>query len=126
MISRWYKAADGTVHGRSDGLLTGGPLAGTAVASIVGLTCHDASAEQHMPTEGFWLVKAEDAAGATLVGASSQTMMDTSVTPCDPAFGAVPLLANGSQDFARWPTPDPASPINPFYSDDEPFPFPGM
>jgi hypothetical protein len=117
MVSRWYKAADGTVHGRSDGLITGGQLAGTAVASIVGVTCHDASAEQHMPTEGFWLMKAEDAAGATLVGFSSTSLMDTTATPCDPIFGDVPTLADATKDFTAWPAS---------FSDDVPFPFPGM
>lgn len=132
MISRWFKAADGTIHGRSDGLVTGGQLTDTNVASIVGVTCHDASAEQHMPTEGFWLMKAEDAAGATIVGASSTSMMDptASAAPCDPAFGDVPVLADASKDFTGWPPPPsgsaPATTINPFYSDGVPYPFPGM
>jgi len=126
LISRWFKAADGTIHGRSDGLLTGGQLTSTTVAEIVGVTCHNASAEQHMPIEGFWLMKAEDAAGATLVGFSSASVNDTSATPCDPAFLDVPVLADASKDFTGWPKPDPAAPINPFYSDNAPDPFPGM
>jgi hypothetical protein len=116
MVSRWYKASDGTVHGRSDGIIEGGNLV-APVASIVGVTCHNASAEQHMPTEGYWLMKAEDTAGATLVGFSSMSLMDTTATPCDVAFGNVPNLADNTKDFKDWPTS---------YSDGTPYPFPGM
>ena len=116
MVSRWYKAADGTVHGRSDGLISGGQLV-APVARIVGVTCHDAVAEQRMPNEGYWMMKAEDASGATLVGFDARTMMDASATPCDAAFGDVPLVADPSQDFTGWPAS---------YFEDPPFPFPGM
>ena len=116
MVSRWFRAADGTVHGRSDGLISGGQLV-APVARIVGVTCHNAAAERHMPTEGYWLMKAEDASGATLVGASAGTMMDTTAVPCDAAFGDVPVLADSSKDFTAWPAS---------YFEDPPFPFPGM
>jgi hypothetical protein len=116
MVSRWFKAADGTIHGRSDGLITGGQLT-SPVDRIVGVTCHDAAAERHMQTEGFWLMKAENAGGATVAGASATTMMDATATPCDTTFGAVPTLANASDDFKGWPTS---------YADDTPYPFPGM
>jgi hypothetical protein len=85
-----------------------------------------------MPTEGFWLMKAEDAAGATIVGASSTSLMDptAAAAPCDAAFGDVPVLADNSKDFTGWPPPPsglaPVSSINPFYSDNVPYPFPGM
>jgi hypothetical protein len=116
MVSRWFKASDGKVHGRSDGLITGGQLV-APVGRIVGVTCHGAAAERHMPTEGYWLMKAEDASGATLVGASATSMMDASATPCDPAFGPVPTLEDATNDFKDWPAS---------YADDTPFPFPGM
>jgi hypothetical protein len=116
MVSRWFKAADGTVHGRSDGLIQGGQLV-APVDRIVGVTCHNAAAERHMPTEGYWLMKAEDASGATLAGANATSMMDASATPCDPTFGAVPTLENANDDFKAWPTS---------YADDTPYPFPGM
>jgi hypothetical protein len=103
MVSRWYRGTDGTIHGRSDGLITGGQLAASQVGRIVGVTCHDASAEQHMPTEGYWLMKAESATGGTLVGFSSMSLLDTSATPCDPAYGAVPNLIDSQQDFKLWP-----------------------
>jgi hypothetical protein len=116
MVSRWFKGTDGKVHGRSDGMIEGGNLV-APVASIVGVTCHSAAAEQHMPTEGYWLIKAEDAAGATLVGFSSMSLMDTTAAPCDAAFGNVPNLLDNTNDFKGWPTA---------YSDEIPFPFPGM
>ena len=116
MVSRWYRAADGKVYGRSDGLITGGNLI-APIDRIVGVTCHNAAADRHMPTEGYWLMKAEDAAGATLVGASAGSMMDTAATPCDAAFGDVPVLADASKDFTGWPAS---------YFEDPPFPFPGM
>jgi hypothetical protein len=116
MVSRWFKSADGTVHGRSDGMIEGGNLI-APVAKIVGVTCHNASAEQHMPTEGFWLMKAEDDKGDTLVGFSSMSLLDTTATPCDAAFGDVPNLGDNGKDFKGWPDS---------YSDNTPFPFPGM
>jgi hypothetical protein len=103
MVSRWYRGTDGTIHGRSDGLITGGQLAASQVGRIVGVTCHDASAEQHMPTEGYWLMKAESATGGTLVGFSSMSLLDTSATPCDPAYGAVPNLIDSQLVFKLWP-----------------------
>jgi hypothetical protein len=122
MVSRWYKAADGTIHGRSDGLITGGSLP-TGI-SIVGVTCHDASAEQRLPLEGFWLMKVENALstppGATVVGFSSTSVADptAAAAPCDEKFGTVPTLVDATKDFAGWPTS--------YYSDypakPEPFP----
>jgi hypothetical protein len=116
MVSRWYRAADGKVYGRSDGLLTGGNLV-APVDRIVGVTCHDAAAERHMPTEGYWLMKAENATGATLVGFDARSILDATATPCDAAFGDVPVLADASKDFTGWPAS---------YFEDPPFPFPGM
>ena len=108
MVSRWDKAADETIHGRSDGLITGGSLP-TGV-SIVGVTCHVASAEQRLPVEGFWLMKVENALsnppGATVVGFSSTSVADptASAAPCDERFGNVPTLVDATKDFAGWPT----------------------
>jgi hypothetical protein len=116
MVSRWFKAADGTVHGRSDGLIQGGQLV-APVDRIVGVTCHNAAAERHMPTEGYWLMKAEDASGATIAGANATSMMDASATPCDATFGPVPTLENATNDFKDWPAS---------YADGTPYPFPGM
>ena len=114
MVSRWFKGTDGKTHGRSDGMIEGGNLI-APVAKIVGVTCHNAAAEQHMPTEGYWLMKAEDAAGATLLGFSSMSLLDTAAAPCDAAFGVVPNLGDNAKDFSGWPDS---------YSDNTPFPFP--
>jgi hypothetical protein len=120
LVSRWYVTADGSVHGRSDGLVTGGQLTGTIVDRIVGVTCRsaapDASRDQHMPSEGFWLMKAEKADGSTVVGFSTTSVNDTtSATPCDTkAYGDVPNLNDNKKDFTGWPTS---------YSDNTYFPF---
>ena len=115
LVSRWYKASDATIHGRSDALMTGGQLA-APVDHAVGATCHVGAQEGDDQREGFWLMKAEDASGATLSGESSLHLGE-SVTPCDPIFGAVPELSDNVNDFTGWPSS---------YSDGTPFPFPNM
>jgi hypothetical protein len=67
-----------------------------------------------MHAEAFWLMKAESAAGGTLVGFSSASVSDPTGTPCDPAFGDVPLLADSSKDFTGWPTSYYETPPVPF------------
>ena len=114
VVSRWFVAADGRVKGRSDGLITGGNLV-APVDRIVGVTCRNASADRHMPSEGYWLMKAESSDGATVVGFNSMMAGDPSATPCDPAFGPVPTLADASNDFTAWPAS---------YADGVPYPFP--
>ena len=114
MVSRWFRTADGAVHGRSDMLLQGGALV-APVARVVGVTCRVASAEQQLPAEGYWLVKAEDASGNKLAGFEA-SVGDAAAVPCDPAFGAVPLLTSPASDFTAWPAS---------YFDDPPYPFPG-
>lgn len=116
LVSRWYRLSSGAVHGRSDALLQGGQLPDVGVDRIVGVTCHDSGAEGESHAEGFWLMKAEDANGATLTGDSSETS-DPTVSACDPVFGEVPTLADASKDFGGWPAS---------YTDGVPFPFPGM
>jgi hypothetical protein len=118
LVSRWYKGTDGTVHGRSDGLITGGQLV-APVDRIVGVTCHGAGAEQSMHAEAFWLMKAEKADGSTLVGFSSTSVSDPAGTPCDTAFGAVPDLVDSKNDFVGFPKSYYETPP-------APFPFPGM
>jgi hypothetical protein len=116
VVSRWYHAADGSFHGRTDGKITGGQLV-APVASIVGTVCHSASGEQAMPDrEFFWMMKAEDAAGLLVPGLGMEVNASTGgATPaCDPAYGAVPVLANADLDFKAWPDS---------YFDDPFFPF---
>jgi hypothetical protein len=113
LVSRWYRTSDGTVHGRSDASMVGGQLSAAGIARVVAVTCHESAAEAQLQAEGFWLMKAEDAGGATLSGASSAT----GASPCDPVFGDVPLLSAATNDFNDWPAS---------FSDGIPFPFPGM
>ncbi|MEI7705833.1 MAG: hypothetical protein WCK73_14695 [Deltaproteobacteria bacterium] len=116
VVSRWFRLADGTVHGRADGKISGGVLV-APVASIVGVTCFSATAEQLAPgtaaePEAYWMMKAEGVAGATLVGLDAGT-----ASSCDASFGAVPSKDGAATDFTAWPASS---------FDDPPFPFPGM
>ena len=108
LVSRWFRAADGSVHGRSDALMTGGQLV-APVDHVVAVTCHDGAAEGQLQTEGFWLMKSEAADGGTVHSSSSQLGAD----PCDPLFGSVPEAADAKNDFAAWPSS---------YSDGNPYP----
>ncbi|HET9597888.1 MAG TPA: hypothetical protein VFP65_20040 [Anaeromyxobacteraceae bacterium] len=100
LVSRWYRLADGSVHGRSDALMTGGQLA-APVANVQGVTCHASPGEASPDAESFWLMKAEDAAGATVAGKawSSEAAGGATAAACDAAFGPVPDLAGPSGDF---------------------------
>ncbi len=117
LVSRWYRTTSGSVHGRSDALMTGGQL--PVGNEVVGLTCHQSAAEGEDQAEGYWLMKEEDASGATVGGALRSTTSDAS--SCDPALnpptGAVPNLADASSDFDM-------SGIA--FTDSTPYPFPGM
>jgi hypothetical protein len=115
LVSRWYHAADGSFHGRTDGKITGGQLV-APVASIVGTVCHSASGEQSVPDhEFFWMMKAEDSTGLLVPGLGAVLTASTGSTPaCDPAYGPVPLLADASKDFTAWPVSFFDDPFFPF------------
>ena len=81
------------------------------------MTCHEATSEGQVQVEGFWLMKAESASGATISGESSTHLSDPSATAGDPILGAVPDLNDHANDFTAWPTS---------YTDGQPVPFPGM
>jgi hypothetical protein len=115
LVSRWYKASDTTIHGRSDAFMKGGQLA-APVDHLAAVTCQTGRREGDEQAEGFWLMKAEDASGNTISGESSQDLGE-STTACDPIFGVVPELADNHDDFTGWPSS---------YSDGTPFPFPNM
>lgn len=120
LVSRWYRLADGAVHGRTDALVTGGALPLLRVDRIVGLTCHQAAAEGAAQDESWWLVKAEDASGATLAGLSfAPPLGGSGPDACDPALnppdGKVTDLASSANDYLF-----PAD-----FADDRPAPFPG-
>ncbi|BDG09493.1 hypothetical protein [Anaeromyxobacter paludicola] len=117
LASRWYRTTAGDVHGRSDTVMTGGQLA-APVAKVVGVTCHDGSAETSLEAESFWLMKAEQADGTTVSGESSAHLGADPASVCDAAFGAVPTLTDATSDFA-W---DPSLK----FDDQVPFPFPNM
>jgi hypothetical protein len=114
-LSRWF-VADGAVHGRSDALATGGAL--PATDSLVGLTCHAATAETRPQVESYWFLKEEDATGATV-----QKWVPLGLDPsaCDPAFGAVPSPDKKDTDFDF----SSAGLVKDF-DDATPAPFPGM
>lgn len=117
LVHRWYLTADGSVHGRADGQLTGGRLTAAGIGKIEGLTCVQGATAPMTPTERAWLLKAEDASGATIW--SLPPTPDTSA--CDPALnppdGAVPSPTDAKTDFDF-------STIN--FGDGVPYPFPNM
>jgi hypothetical protein len=91
-ISRWYKADDGQVHGRSDSMATGGQL--PTGDTWMGVTCAKGQTTA-MPAEGFWMMKLEDSTGATV----SSQMLQVGTDPCDPVFGAVPSATDNKTDY---------------------------
>ncbi len=104
LVSRWYKLTDGSgaVHGRSDAIMTGGQLT-APVANVQGVTCHSSSDENAIQADSYWMMKAEDANGATIDGkAFSSDMFAAGATSsaCDlAAFGAVPDLNDKNSDY---------------------------
>jgi len=132
VADRWYRALDGTRHERSDGLMAGGQLPDqlpTPWARAVGVTCAQGPTEREEPGELFWLMKAEDANGATITGWSSEQVPGgAGPSTCDaalnPPSGTVPDLVDGANDFdfgqvAFTTGVDLADPAN------APYPFPG-
>ncbi len=93
VVSRWYKQADGTVHGRSDARMVGGQL--PATDQVQGVVCHDGAAEGTAQAERYWMMKEEDAAGATVQ--SWGPVGDAAA--CDPVLGAVPAVDGPASDF---------------------------
>jgi hypothetical protein len=102
--SRWYVAADGSVHGRADAKATGGPIA--TGDTWMGVTCYQGPAG-HAPDPGdeadsFWAMKLEDATGATVQSSERSSGLGA----CDAAFGPVPSMVDSSTDYGF-----PAGPI---------------
>jgi hypothetical protein len=91
-VSRWYKAADGSVHGRSDAKATGGQL--PSGDTWVGVTCAVGQSSS-APGEGFWMMKLEGPTGLTI----DLHLAQSGTAPCDPAFGAVPNQTDSSTDY---------------------------
>jgi hypothetical protein len=97
---RFFRGADGKVHGRTDTQATGGPIpTGDAYTSA---SCWGRS--EARPLTVAEIDKEEDATGATIAG---QTLPPTlPPSPCDPAFGPLPALTDNADDyvFAGLPT----------------------
>jgi hypothetical protein len=91
-VARWYKAADGQVHGRTDAKASGGQL--PAGDTWMGVTCAKGQTSS-APAEGFWMMKLEDSTGATVTSQSAQVGTE----PCDPVFGAVPSATDNKTDY---------------------------
>jgi hypothetical protein len=92
LASRWYRAGDGAVHGRSDAKATGGQI--PAGEAILGVTCHQGATDA-TAAEGYWMMKLEDAKNVTVQSWGPVG----STTACDPVFGAVPFPDKAGQDF---------------------------
>src|SRR2546427_481888 len=91
-VARWYKASDGSVHGRSDSKATGGQL--PSGDAWMGVTCANGPTTGE-PAEGFWMMKLEDSTGATV----SSRLAQAGTEPCDPVFGAVPSATDNKTDY---------------------------
>ena len=91
-VSRWYQASGGAVHGRTDAQATGGQIPDGY--KWMGVTCAQGQTTSE-PAEGYWMIKLEDATGATKVG-QADTNGDA---PCDPALGATPSVSDNKTDF---------------------------
>jgi hypothetical protein len=109
LVSRWYRLEDGSVHGRSDARSTEGAL--PPEQRIVGVTCHARPADG-TSDEGFWLMKLEE--GDAVLWSRLYASADQA---CDPAFGPVPAADTTENDFDF-------GAVN--FTDDVPYPFPGM
>jgi len=95
--ARWYlDSSDGLIHGRADAKAAGGQI--PAADTWLGVTCHQGPAPTPANENAYWMMKEEDASGATVQGSAYQ-VSDATATPCDPLFGAVPALANDSTDY---------------------------
>ncbi len=94
-VARWYKVDGQTMHGRTDAKASGGPF--TSGKVLVGVTC-GAGGTAGKPAEGYWMLKVESAAGATVSGDAATTGSACDVK-LDPKNGAPPALANNATDF---------------------------
>jgi hypothetical protein len=108
LVSAWFRAADGSIHGRSDAKATGGQIASSD--AWVGLTCHTRPAAGEV-AETYWLMKLEQ--GSSIV----QGLSAGDRTACDPVFGAVPAVNSTANDFDF-------SKVD--FTNSDPYPFPGM
>ena len=92
-VARWYHAAGGSIHGRSDAQATAGQI--PAGDKWMGVTCAQGQSTSQ-PAEGYWMVKEEDAGGITIAGQASTV----GTAPCDTLLGGTPpSVSDNSHDF---------------------------
>ncbi len=115
LVSRWFKTDSGSVHGRSDALMTGGQL--PAEYRVAGVTCHQGERDGVDQIEGYWLMKEEDGQGQTLAGGAVGGGPETCDPLLNPPSGTVPTLDDSSNDF------DMSGIV---FSGSDPYPFPNM
>ena len=113
MVARFIESGTDSIHYRADALAQGGQI--TAGHKWEGVTCA-AGGRREEGRENYWMIKLEDALGATVAGTGQQSS-STSSAVCDPAFGPVPSIDSSANDF------DFAA-ID--FTSDDPAPFPGM
>jgi hypothetical protein len=92
-VARWYRATDGSVHGRTDAMATGGQ--NPAGDKWEGVTCATGRDSASIPNEGEWMMKEEQSDGTSIFFAETQV----GLTPCDPVFGAVPDENDSTNDY---------------------------
>ncbi len=93
--ARWYFDANGALHGRADAKASGGQIA--SGDTWEGVACHTGAPPDDGIENGYWMMKLEDAGGTTIQGSAHERASST--VPCDPAFGAVPLLDSDANDL---------------------------
>jgi hypothetical protein len=127
VVDRWYRFTDGTRHGRSDGVVTGGQLPDQTPpwARAVGVTCEQGSTEMGMPDEAYWLWKAEDSLGGTITGWSGGTGPTACDSALNPPSGSVPDLVDGTHDFDFSQVTFTTS-VELTAPENQPYPFPGI
>jgi len=94
--ARWFVTPTGGLHGRADARGTGGQI--PSGDTWLGVTCYQgARAIRPLATmeTGYWAMKLEDGAGATVAGSAHQAGTTDS---CDAAFGAVPSPTDAASD----------------------------
>ncbi len=135
LVDRWYRTGDGSRHGRADAQMTGGQLPDqlAPISKVEGVTCHQSPSDTSTvdtTVETYWLMKAEDDTGATLLGfeaaigaAACDPLLNQDGQPTDHVI--VPLLSGPSQDFDFSVVPF-ATNVDLGDPDNQPYPFPGM
>lgn len=94
--ARWYyDASDSLIHGRADAKANAGQI--PAGDTFVGVACHIGPRPTPVNENAYWMMKLEDAGGATLAGSVHE--QESGATPCDPVFGAVPSLTGSANDY---------------------------